>query len=179
MASKGQQLLNPKNGEYFEFIKTASETGGAFTTIKVLIKKGGFKPVMHKHLDQEETFEVISGQLTYILEGKAPVTLGPGEKVTLPRGVGHTHFNDTDSDLVMYQTASPSLDFEPFIKSLHHHIINGNMKNGQPPFLQLMIWMKEMEGTTCVANIPISVQKALATFLAPVGKLMGYKTFYS
>lgn len=176
---KGTKLVNPENGEYFEFVQTADDTGGAFSTIKVLLKKGGFKPVMHRHLSQDESLEVISGQLTYILEGQAPVTLGPGEKVTLPRGVGHTHFNDSDTDLLMFQTVSPALDFEPFIIALRHQVLKGNVKKGQPPFLQLMVWMNDLEGKSCVANIPVGLQKVLAGILAPIGKLAGYKAFYS
>jgi quercetin dioxygenase-like cupin family protein len=179
MATKAQILTNPETGEYFEFVETATETGGACTTLKVLIKKGGFKPVMHKHLLQDESFEVISGQLTYVLEGQPPKTIGPGEKVTLPKGVGHTHYNDGDVDLLMYQSVSPSLDFEPFVEALHHHMLQGSLKEGQPPFLQLMVWMKEMEGKTCVASIPLGIQFFLASILAPLGKWMGYRAFYS
>ena len=178
MTTKGQKLVNPENGEFFEYFNTAAETGGTKATIRVLIKKGGFKPVMHKHLQQDETFEVISGRLTYQLVGQPPVSIGPGETITLPKGVGHTHYNDGEEDLLMYQTAAPALDFEPFIAALHHNIIRGNMKKGQPPFLQLMVWMRELQGKTCVADIPVGVQKVIASLLAPLGKWSGYKTFY-
>lgn len=179
MPAKGQKLINPGNGEYFEFYQTAAETGGASSTLRVLIRPGGFTPVLHKHLLQDETFEPISGRLTYIIEGQAPATIGPGEKVTLPRGVGHTHYNGGPEDLLMYQSVSPALDFEPFVEALHYHILKGNIKSGQPPFLQLMIWMKELRGKTCVASIPVGVQRALAGLLAPVGKWAGYRVFYS
>lgn len=179
MPAKGHRLVNPENGEYFEFFRTAADTHGAYSTLQVLIKPGGFTPVMHKHLLQDETFEPISGKLTYIIEGQEPVTIGPGEKALLPRGLGHTHFNGGTEPLLMYQTVSPALDFEPFVEALHRHIVKGNMKKGQPPFLQLMVWMKEMEGKTCVANIPLGVQKVLANLLTPVAKWAGYKAFYN
>lgn len=179
MSLKGQKLINPENGEYFEFVTTVSETQGVYSTLKTLTKKGGFTPVMHKHLLQDETFEVISGQLTYILEEQSPKTLGPGERITLPKGIGHTHFNGGSEDLLMYQTVSPGLDFEPFVQALHYHIVAGNMKSGQPPFLQLMVWMNELEGKTCIAQIPVGIQQALARVLGPVGRLAGYKSFYA
>jgi hypothetical protein len=53
------------------------------------------------------------------------------------------------------------------------------MKRGQPPFLQLMVWMKELEGKTCVDGIPVGVQRVLAALLAPIGKVMGYRAFYT
>ncbi len=178
MATKGQLLISPATGEYFEFVETAAETGGKHSTIKVMLKKTGFKPVMHKHLEQDESFEVVSGKLTYVLEGQAPVTIGVGERVTLPKAVGHTHYNDGDEDLVMLQTATPALDFEPFVEAMHLNYIRGLVKNGQPPFLQLMVWMNEMKGKTCLADIPVGVQKFLATVLAPIGRLRGYRAFY-
>lgn len=179
MSLKGQKLINPENGEYFEFVTTVSETQGACSTLKTLTKKGGFTPVMHKHLLQDETFEVIAGQLTYVLEGQPPETIGPGERITLPKGIGHTHFNGGTEDLLMYQSVSPGLDFEPFVQALHYHIVQGNMKTGQPPFLQLMVWMNELQGKTCVAHIPVGVQKILAWIVAPIGRIAGYKSFYA
>ncbi len=178
MATKGQRLTNPATGEYFEFVETAAETGGKYSTVKVLLKKGGFKPVLHKHLEQDESFEVVSGKFTYQLEGKAPVTIGVGERATLPKAVGHTHYNDGDEDLIVLQTASPALDFEPFLEAMHLNIVRGLVKNGQPPFLQLMVWMNELVGKTCVAAVPVGVQRFLAAALAPVGRLRGYRAFY-
>ncbi len=177
MSYKGKVFTNPNTGEYFEFISTSDETGGQYSTLKVLIKSGGFKPVLHKHLYQTEDFEVISGRLSYIV-GDKQGSIGPGEKISMPKGVPHTHFNAEAEDLIMYQRASPALDFEPFVASFSHLINTGRVPNGQPPFLQLMLWMNHMQGKTCIANIPIGVQKLLAAVLSPVGKLAGYKVFY-
>lgn len=177
MSYKGRVFTNPNTGEYLEFVSTSEENAGQHSTLKVLIKSGGFKPVMHQHLHQDESFEVISGRLSYVV-GDKQGSIGPGEKITMPKGVAHTHFNAEAEDLIMYQTASPALDFEPFVASLSHLINNGKVPNGKPPFLQLMLWMNHLKGKTCVANIPIGVQKLLAAVLAPVGKLAGYKVFY-
>ncbi|MBK8567353.1 MAG: hypothetical protein IPN76_29550 [Saprospiraceae bacterium] len=45
-------------------METAAENRGKHTTVKVMHKKGGFKPVMHKHLIQEEgrAFDELQGK---------------------------------------------------------------------------------------------------------------------
>ena len=178
MATTGQRLENPQTGEYFEFVQTAAQTNGSSSTMKVMVAKGGFKPAMHKHLYQDEKFEVLSGKLTYNLDSKVGI-VGPGETVILPKGIPHTHFNAENEDLIMLQTASPAMDFEDFVHALNYHIGKGNIKAGQPPFLQLMVWMNEMKGTTCLASIPVGVQRTLAAILSPIGKIAGYKCYYN
>lgn len=178
MALKGQKLVHPQSGEYFEFHRTAAETGGESTTLKVLIKPGGFKPAMHRHLCQDEVFEVISGRLTCEMGRGARFEVGPGERVVLPKALAHTHYNAGPEDLVAYQTASPALDFEPFVEALHYQTARGRVNKGHPPFLQLMVWMQELQGKTCVAYLPLGLQQALARVLAPLGRWMGYRAFY-
>ena len=89
--------------------------------MKVTLQPGSLKPVMHLHESGDETFEVISGKLSYQL-GHQQGIIGPGEKILLPKSVPHTHFNAEDAPLVVYQTIAPALDFavgaEPFRRRL-------------------------------------------------------------
>ena len=43
----------------------------------------------HKHDDQDEFFLVLEGELAIEIEGQEPVTLGPHDGVTIPKGVMH------------------------------------------------------------------------------------------
>ena len=45
---------------------------------------GGFQPVIHLHTTTDETFEVITGQLTYVLNSETKA-IGPGEKIIFPK----------------------------------------------------------------------------------------------
>jgi mannose-6-phosphate isomerase-like protein (cupin superfamily) len=177
MPYKGQIIRNPETGEYIEFIETAAETNGQYTRIKIKVIAGGFKPVLHMHTTTDESFEVISGRLTCIENGKKTET-EPGETITLAKGQTHTHYNDDKEDLVMYHKFTPSLDIDLFLENLFGLDAEGKVPKGQPAFLQLMVWGKSYQCKAYVASVPLKVQKILTFLLAPVGRMAGYKAAY-
>ncbi|MBD0287113.1 MAG: cupin domain-containing protein [Flavisolibacter sp.] len=177
MAHKGQIWTDAVTGDVVEVLESAQESNGRHIRFKFLIKPGGFKPVEHLHQKQDETFEVLRGKLTYILDGQKKIANG-GEKVVLPMAHPHTHYNDEKEDLVMIQTISPALDAEPLIESILGLARDGKLKDGEPKFLQAMVWLRHFKARTYVAKVPIGAQNFLALFLGPVGRLLGYKAVY-
>jgi mannose-6-phosphate isomerase-like protein (cupin superfamily) len=177
MPHKGQIIRNPRTGEFVEFMETAAETGGAYTRIKIKVMAGGFKPVLHMHTTTDETFEIISGRLAYVLDGEKN-EIGPCEKITLPKGKTHTHYNNEVGPLLMYQTFTPSLDIDLFLENIFGLDAEGKVPKGQPAFLQLMVWGKKFQCKAYIASVPLGIQKALSFILAPVGRLLGYKAIY-
>lgn len=177
MPQKGQVIKNPRTSEFIEFMETAADTGGAYTRIRIKVTAAGFKPVLHMHTTTDESFEVISGKLTYVLDGEKK-EIGPGEKVTLPKGKVHTHYNDDPGNLLMYQTFTPSLDVDLFLENIFGLDAEGKVPRGQPAFLQLMVWGKKFQCKAYVASVPLGIQKVLTFILAPVGRLLGYKAIY-
>jgi mannose-6-phosphate isomerase-like protein (cupin superfamily) len=177
MPYKGQIIHNPNTGEYIEFIETAAETNGEYTRIKIKVIPGGFKPVPHMHTTTDESFEVISGRLICIENGKKTET-GAGQTITLTKGLSHTHYNDGKEDLVMYQKFTPSLDVDLFLENLFGLDAEGKVPKGQPAFLQLMVWGKSYQCKAYIASVPVGVQKILTSVLAPVGRVAGYKAAY-
>jgi quercetin dioxygenase-like cupin family protein len=178
MAKQGDIINNKLTGDIVEFLETSAETGGRYTRIKFTVKPGGFKPVEHIHPQVNETFKVLSGKLSYILNGEK-YTLEAGREITLPKGIRHTHFNNEKGDLVMEQTFAPSLDVEVFLENLFGLTGDGRFKNGSPEFLQIMMWLRKLEAKTYLAAIPVSAQKALSFALAPLGRMLGYKASYA
>jgi mannose-6-phosphate isomerase-like protein (cupin superfamily) len=177
MPQKGQIIKNPRTGEFIEFMETAAETGGVHTRIRIKVFAGGFKPVLHMHTFTDEAFEIISGRLTYVLDGEKN-DIGPGEKITLPRGKTHTHYNDEVGPLLMYQTFTPSLDVDLFLENIFGLDAEGKVSRGRPAFLQLMVWGKKFQCKAYIASVPLAIQKVLSFLLAPVGRLLGYKAVY-
>jgi quercetin dioxygenase-like cupin family protein len=178
MATKGQTWTDAGTGDKAEMLESANDTGGKYIRFLFTTKPGGVKPAMHLHLFQDEEFEVKSGVLTYVLNNEKK-TAKAGEKVLLPKGIGHTHYNDSLTEtLVMIQTISPALDGEPLIESLLGLSQDGKMKNGEPDFLQVMVWLRHFKARTYLAKVPVGVQNILAFVLAPVGRLFGYKAVY-
>ncbi len=178
MVNKGDIIVNKITGDIVEFLATSAETAGKFTRIKFTIKPGGFKAVEHLHPQFDESFKILSGKLTYILNGEKN-SIKAGQQITLPKGIKHVHFNDEREDLVMEQTFSPSLDVEVFLQNLFGLTAEGRFKNGSPQFLQLIMWQRKLEAKTYITKIPVGAQKLLSYALAPVGSMLGYKASYT
>ena len=52
------------------------------------------------------------------------------------------------------------------------------LKKGTLSFLQAMVTLKHLESPSYLANMPRSLQHGLATVLAPIARLMGYRAIY-
>ena len=177
MAHKGQIIKDPNTGEWIEFVATAKETNGYYTSFKISQKAGGSKPLMHLHSRQDETFQVLKGELTYIINNEKK-KIGEDCVVTLPKGIPHAHFNAGNEDLLMIQTVYPALDFDLVLENFYGLATEGKFPNGEPKFLQLMIWLQQMRSKTYLAKVPVIIQKCVSFILAPFGRMMGYKAVY-
>lgn len=177
MVKKGDIIINKLSGDIVEFLETSEDTGGKYTRIKFTVKPGGFNPVEHVHPQFDESFRVLSGKLSYKLSGD-DYYIPAGRKITLPKGIPHTHYNNEQVDLVMEQTFTPSLDVEMFLENLFGLTADGKLHNGSPEFLQLMVWLRKLKAKTYLAKIPLGAQNFLSFILAPVGLLFGYRASY-
>ena len=172
-----KKIVDTQSGDIFERIVSSEDTGGEYSIVKVTLMPGGFKPVLHYHSVQDETFEVTSGRLTYILDGKRGV-INAGEKIRLPKGVPHTHYNNEKEELVMNQIVTPSLDFDCFSDTIFGLASEGKLRKGTPGLLQILMLLSKLQSKTFLASIPQGVQSSLAYILFPLGKLLGYKAVY-
>jgi quercetin dioxygenase-like cupin family protein len=71
-----------------EILETADMTNGAYVRTRVSFAPNIIKPAVHVHPYQDETYEVQSGTLTYMLNGEMR-RAEPGTNVFLPRNVAH------------------------------------------------------------------------------------------
>jgi quercetin dioxygenase-like cupin family protein len=178
MAFKGQIWNDPVTGDTVEVLETGKENNGERLLYRFTIKPNGFKPVLHIHEKQDEIFNIISGKLTCNLNGQVKV-VGPGETVRLPKGIPHTHYNgEAKEELVMLQSITPALDAEYLIDSILGLTKDKKIIDGNPKFLQVMVWLRHYNARTYLAKVPVAAQNFLAFFLAPVGRLKGYKAAY-
>ena len=166
-------MVNSVTNDEFEFLETHQSSGGKHTKVKFTLKPGGFKPPMHIHHSQDETFDVISGNYTYEYRGEKK-TIGPGESITLPKGEAHNHYYDENSGCEVIQTVSPALDFEDLFMRINELNDQGKIVNGQPPMLEVMVWLQKYKAKTYLAGIPIGVQNVMALVLAPIGRMLGH-----
>ncbi len=177
MAKRGDIITDKSTGDIVEFLETARETGGSYTRIRFTIRPGGFRPVEHLHPSFDESFKVISGNLTVKLDGKISKIL-EGDEVSLPKGIPHSHYNDEKSDLIMEQTFSPALDVEIFLENLFGLSCDGRVKNGEPELLQVLVWLKKLKAKTYLAKLPTGLQDKLSAVLSPLAGVLGYRASY-
>ena len=98
--------LGPGEGEAlwslgaFTTIKaTGEQTGGGFSIIEDLAPRGSGTP-LHVHREDDETFYVLEGELTFYLDDGQPVRASAGSFVHVPKGTVHA-FN-VDSETARY-----------------------------------------------------------------------------
>lgn len=177
MPVKGQIITNPVTGDSYEFLETAEDTAGVSVTMKATLRSKGQVVPNHFHVLQDETFDIISGQLTFFKDGKI-TTLSAGEKITLPKNVPHNHYNSADEEVVYIHSVKPALDFDYLIENLIGLIADGKGKNGKLGLVQELVSVKYLASKSYLADIPLGLQKILANVIAPVARLFGYRAVY-
>ena len=177
MPTQGQIITNPISGDIYEFLETAKDTQGARVTMKATIKSKGQLVPRHFHVLQDETFEVVSGQLTVVYEGQTK-KIAAGEKMVLPKNKPHNHYNDDDEPVVYIQSVTPALDFDYLIENLVGLAADGKSKNGKYGLVQELVSLKYLDSKSFLADIPVGVQKLLMNTIAPIGRLFGYRAIY-
>ncbi|MBK9151026.1 MAG: cupin domain-containing protein [Saprospiraceae bacterium] len=177
MSNKGQILTNPTNGDTYEFLETSEKTHGSKLVMKATICSRGLLVPIHYQVYQDESFKVISGQLT-IISNDQHMSVGVGEKIVLPKNIPHNHFNDQPEPLIYLHTVTPAPDFEHLIETLTGLAADGKSKNGQYGLLQQLASLKYPNSKSYVTDTPEWVQNILMNTVAPIARLFGYRAVY-
>lgn len=173
MVKQGTVITDTATKDTGEFLETNESSNGKVLKIKWTFNPGGVKPAPHVHLLQDETFEVISGYYTCEYKGEIK-RIGLGEKMTFDKAVGHMHYNADDIPCEVIQTFTPALDAEDLLHRLVEVSNEGKIVNGEPPLLEVMVWMRKYKAKTYLAKIPVPVQNSLSYVLAPIGRMLGH-----
>ncbi len=111
-------IVNPVINDEVTFIQTAASTNGRVTTLQVTLMPGGGTP-LHYHRDFSETFVVIEGFLTIVLENKT-ITLSAKQKVTVEKGMAHRFSNESSLPVVFTTIILPGSEgFENALQILY------------------------------------------------------------
>ena len=83
MITTGQSITNSVTGETLVFRTTSADTNGECVVVETYVEPNGAVAAAHVHPSQEETFEVIAGELEFRL-GKRKLVARPGDRVLVP-----------------------------------------------------------------------------------------------
>ncbi|MEV5607508.1 quercetin 2,3-dioxygenase [Streptomyces sp. NPDC052225] len=98
-------------GNLVTFKATGAQTRGRLTVAEFL-NPPGFAPPLHRHLEEDEMFYVLSGTARFQCDGEQ-LTAGPGDFVLFPVGLPHTFLVGSEEPLRCLQITTPS-GFEDF-----------------------------------------------------------------
>lgn len=91
----------------------------------------GYAPPLHVHLNQDEIFHILKGQL-YLEVGGEGVHVGPGDITRAPKGVPHRFIVLSEGGAhLMVMTAGP--DFENFVREASTPLPQGRGDLPRPP----------------------------------------------
>ncbi|MFN2136760.1 MAG: cupin domain-containing protein, partial [Candidatus Promineifilaceae bacterium] len=96
MENKSRSLTHPLVGHNITFLQTAAETDGELLQVEYKVTRPESGPASivppHVHLHTRERFQVETGTLGLLMDGKKHL-LAPGEYVTTLPGMPHTFWN--------------------------------------------------------------------------------------
>jgi quercetin dioxygenase-like cupin family protein len=93
-------------GDLYTFLVTGEESGGAYFAMEALVPTGGGPPP-HIHRNEDETFYVLEGEVTFRL-GDDTVVAGAGDFVNIPRDTVHCFRNDGSEPARIVLTFTPA-----------------------------------------------------------------------
>jgi quercetin dioxygenase-like cupin family protein len=178
MARAGEVLDNPVSGQRIIFRKTTGDTGGELLEVEsVYTRASPSRPPAHYHPHQEECFEVLSGRLKVVVEGEERA-YGEGEDFVVPPGISHEMWTEEAGTRMNWQTR-PAMKTEAFFESVWGLARVGKTnEKGIPNLLQLAVLFREYSEEFRLARPPWPAQRTLFALLAPLGRLLGYRTRY-
>ena len=160
-----------------EILETADMTNGAYVRTRVSFAPNIIKPAVHVHPYQDETYEVQSGTLTYMLNGEMR-RAEPGTNVFLPRNVAHQHHSEGPEQTITIQTISPALDFDYLIENIFGLASEGKLVRGRVHLLQGSVWLQKLKGPITLPNVPLWIQRVVAMLVTPLAYARGFRAVY-
>jgi len=129
-------LLRHGEGEAIWFlgnlvtVKAAgAQTRGQLTVVEFL-HPPRFAPPLHRHIEEDEMFYVLSGRAEFRCDGQEFVA-GRGDFVLLPAGLPHTFLVDEDEPLRTLQITTPS-GFEQFAAEVGEPAVERRLPDAAP-----------------------------------------------
>src|SRR5690349_21932381 len=116
MAFKNKEISNPVTGQSIRFLQTSKDTEGVLLEMESVYSAKSQEPVEHYHPFQDEDFLVTEGEITVRINGDQRI-LKPGDRLHIPRNVGHSMWNSSASKAVVNWQVIPALETEYLLET--------------------------------------------------------------
>ncbi len=179
MIQPGQSLTNHITGETLVFRTTSAQTGGESVVVETFVAPDGAVAAAHVHPAQEETFEVVAGELEFKL-GRKKFVARAGDRVVVPAGTPHRFRNAGEETAHFVCEVRPALGFEQLIETMFGLASDDKVnRKGMPNPLRLAVIARHHFGDVRLPFPPAWLQRLGLLLGAPVGRLFGYEPTYS
>lgn len=168
MATGGDVLTNP-DGSRLVFTQTANDTNGELVEMEVTYAPHSSPPPPHYHPHQEETFTIMTGEMTTQVNGVDRIYKA-GETFVVPKSAPHKMYNAGSEEAQVTWQVRPALNTEAFFESIW--TLAEAKRDG---LVQMAVVIQAHKNEFRLAS---PVQRALLALLAPIGSLLGYRSTY-
>ncbi|HLZ31077.1 MAG TPA: cupin domain-containing protein [Chloroflexota bacterium] len=179
MPRQGDTIHNPTTGERMTFRQTARETAGQLLQVDFVLQPNGAVPVEHVHPQREERFQLHAGTLMVRVAGVEHLA-HPGDEVVIPPGTPHRVWNPNGQEahaVVEFRPAGRMDEF--FDKMFELGRLGKTDAAGKPNLLQTAVVVLPHLHECALAGPPLFAQRLLFTMLAPIARLLGYRSRWS
>jgi Cupin domain len=157
------------------FSDSPANKDGQLLEIECFSPSSAVKEPEHVHPLQENIFKVISGKMNFSVNGKLQI-VGPGESITISKGIPHYFWNDGGMEAHYIQYFRPALQMEKFFRTFFSLARENKLnKNGLPNIFLISIISLKYQTEIRLVRPPWVLQKLIFSVLSPIGILLGYK----
>jgi quercetin dioxygenase-like cupin family protein len=166
----------PITGEWVFGLKTSQETQGQFERGVGIFPPGNKGPAEHFHPTYDEHFELVQGDFIFRIGGQERKA-GAGEKLVALKGTPHTFRCVSSTPGVVIVETRPAARTGQVIATLFGMAHEGLLTpQGQPKMMHAMVIGSEYADDTVFTNPPPSIAIPMAKALAPIGRMLGYRS---
>jgi quercetin dioxygenase-like cupin family protein len=126
-------------------------------------------PPPHLHPSQDERFEVLSGAVHAVVDGRS-LTLEAGDTLDVPRGTVHEFGGDPERAGTVRWEVRPALRTAEFLATVNRW---SDRQTGRPSTLQAVLTAKEFAPEFRLASPSLGTQRILFALLAPIARARG------
>ncbi len=162
-----------KLGEYLHFNDARETTNGKRSEGILTVAAGKSGPPAHRHLLQDEGFEIVSGEMIVEVESKQ-IILKAGQRIVVKPGESHTFKNgSTTEKLVANFWFEPALNMEWMLQTFGEEAMKRGGSWANVPILQMLYCMHKMRKEYRIAGMPFWLQDVLLGFFAWLAEITG------
>ena len=172
-----------RTGATLEIVKLPTQSYGGRLEGELIVERtfppGGGRSLAHRHMDFDETYEVLEGIADAQIDG-LDLRLRAKQTLRIPSGASHVNPHSRDNTgLKLRQTiANPTDAALAYVNTLIQVMKQRRDDDGELPPLATLAVFEGMQGRTYLSQLPVwSQQKLLMPIGARIARQRGYKVW--